>query len=173
MSRVPIFTDDPRFDRVARRIYESYKNACILYIDEIVNPELEAKFRARHREILNHRGDVTEKQYFHGTKEAFVDIISEKGFDPTKNKRSSYGYGVYFAKNASYSRDFMFASEPGKPTYMFLCDVFVGKVACGAKQGSDCDNNADTLTGEPRIITTVYPDGAFPRYIIAFHKEAI
>jgi hypothetical protein len=131
MSRVPIFTDDPKFDKIASRIYESYKNACILYIDEIVNPDLEAKFRARHREILNSRGDVTEKQYFHGTKESLVDIIAQNGFDPSYSRRASYGYGVYFAKNASYSRDFMFASERGKPTYMFLSDVLVGKVMIG------------------------------------------
>jgi hypothetical protein len=42
----------------------------------------------------------------------------------------------------------------------------------GGAKGTDCDNNADSLIGDPRIITTVYPDGAFPRYIIAFHKEA-
>lgn len=124
----PIFTDDPRFHTIASRIYESYKDACILYIDEVVNPELEEKFRARHRAILDHRGDVTEKQYFHGTKESFVDQIAQNGFDPSYGKRAFYGYGVYFARNASYSRDFMFATEPGKPTYMFLSDVLVGKV---------------------------------------------
>lgn len=173
MSRVPIFTDDPKFDKIASRIYESYKNACILYIDEIVNPDLEAKFRARHREILNSRGDVTEKQFFHGTKESLVDIIASNGFDPTKNRRSSYGYGVYFARNASYSKDFMFASEPGKPCFMFICDVLVGKVKVGGKAGDpECDNNANAVTGDPLIVTTVYPDGAFPRYIVAFHKEA-
>jgi hypothetical protein len=146
MKYEPIFTDDPMFDKIANRIYESYKNACILYIDEVVNPELEEKFRARHREILNHRGDVTEKQYFHGcvrfrsqcfaqvthdcrrTKESLVDQIAQNGFDPKYSKRTSYGYGVYFARNASYSSDFMFATEPGNPTYMFLSDVLVGKV---------------------------------------------
>jgi hypothetical protein len=64
----------------------------------------------------------------------------------------------------------MFASERGKPTYMFLADVLVGRVKTGAQAGDkDCDNNANA---DKSIVTTVYADGAYPRYIIAFHKEA-
>jgi hypothetical protein len=42
---------------------------------------------------------------------------------------------------------------------MFLADVLVGKKGVDNHHGTD-------------ILTTVYADGSFPRYIIAFHKEA-
>ncbi len=164
MSYKPIYMDDPRFDIISNMIYKSYPNACILYIDEVVNPELQKKFEAR-RELMS---GCKIGRYFHGTREENINNIALNGFDPTLNTRAVYGYGVYFAENASYSKDYMFSSEPGKPTYMFLSDVLVGRKGTGGKRG---DPGIDNNTG-PGIITTVYPDGAFPRFIIAFHKEA-
>ena len=58
-------------------------------------------------------------------------------------------------------------------TYMFLADVIVGRLAIGKQksQMGTWDNNVDNLL-KPTIYTTPYPDGAYPRYIIAFHKNA-
>ena len=144
---------DARYTEIETRIRESYPNACILYIDEVINPELEARYQAR-KLILKE-----EVRGFHGTKESTVPQIIVNGFDPSYNVRSVYGPGVYFANEAQYSSVYMFASRPGEPTFMFLADVLMGT------------KGVDNHIG-PDIFTTVHADGAFPRYMIAFHKEA-
>jgi hypothetical protein len=96
---------------------------------------------------------------FHGTNEKNITPIITNGFDPKLNVRAVYGPGVYFAKNADYSRAYMFSEKKGEPTYMFLADVLIGTIGVDNHQG-------------PNMITTVYDDGAFPRYLVAFHKEA-
>jgi hypothetical protein len=156
---------DPRFDIILERIIKSYPNACVLYIDEIINPELKESYNNRKIQIKKERGFVEEKSLFHGTPKNNVDSIAFNGFDPTLNTRAAYGYGVYFAEDAGYSQDYM--NKDPDETYMFLCDVLVGKTGTGGKRG---DPNIDNNTG-PKILTTVYPDGAYPRFIIAFYKN--
>ena len=172
MEFKPVFMDNKRYDTISDLIYKSYPQACILYIDEVVNRGLESAFEDRKAVIAANRGLVDVQQMFHGTKEENINKIARWGFDPTLNTRSAYGYGVYFARDASYSKEYMHASEPKKPTFMFLADVLIGtKKQGGCKGDSSYDNNCDSFDN-PRIITTVYSDGAYPRYIVAFHKEA-
>lgn len=169
---VPVFMSDPRFDEIVNKITASYPNACILYIDEIINPELEQEYQTRKEIIRCNRGYVSEMKLFHGTSENNIELIASNGFDPTFNKRAAYGYGVYFAKNASYSSAYMTSVRPENHTFMFMCDVLVGKQGTLCKQGDlNIDNNVDKLS-DPTIVTTVYKDGAYPRYIIAFYKNA-
>ena len=99
----------------------------------------------------------------HGTTNDIIDVIAKNGFDPTLNRNGLYGYGVYFAKDANYSKDYMKSNE--EVTYMFLADVIVGRLARGAQRIPgvnpvyDWDNNIDFDTN-PKIYTTPYPDGA-------------
>ena len=170
----PIWMSDTRYDMISKRIRASYPNACILYIDEVINDEIQDGYNKQKEEIIKRNGSVSELQLFHGTKEENIPLISQNGFDPTKNVRGVYGYGVYFAKDASYSSGYMTAKASNQPTYMFLADVLIGKCITGGNQsnaGKTYDNNVNVL-GSPSIYTTVYHDGAYPRYIIAFHKEA-
>jgi hypothetical protein len=145
---------DPRYDQVEKRVLESYPNACILYIDEVINPILYEKYLKR-KELIN----ATEVQMFHGTREENIPLIAKNGFDPKLSVRTAYGAGVYFADNAIYSKNYMTSKDPYEPTFMFLASVLVGKIGI--------DNNKG-----PNMLTTLHPDGAYPRYIIAFHKNA-
>lgn len=154
MSTQPVWTSDKEYSKIESRIQESYPNACILYIDQVFNDSLYQRYLTR-KDIIG----ATEVQMFHGTNEKNIQPIITNGFDPKLNVRAVYGPGVYFAKNARYSREYMFSSKPGQPTYMFLADVLVGKEGVDNHRGPD-------------ILTTVHADGSFPRYIIAFHKEA-
>ena len=170
----PIWMSDARYDMISKRIRASYPNACILYIDEVINDEIQQGYNKKKEEIRERNGSVNELQLFHGTKEETIPLIAHNGFDPTKNVRGAYGYGVYFAKDASYSSGYMSAQAQGQPTYMFLADVLIGKCITGGNEtnaGKTYDNNVNVV-GAPNIYTTVYHDGAYPRYIIAFHKEA-
>jgi hypothetical protein len=53
----------------------------------------------------------------------------------------------------------MTSRKPNEPTFMFLADVLVGKIGVDNHKG-------------PNILTTTHADGSFPRYVIAFHKNA-
>ena len=175
MNYKGVLMTDKRFDKICGMIRESYPYACILYIDEVINETLENEFETRSTIIELTRGKVDRLQLFHGTNSAFIEAIATDGFDPTKNKVAAYGYGTYFAKNASYSKNYMRSGDD--VTYMFLADVLIGKLVTGkhringANPVYDWDNNVDNTTS-PTIYTTPYADGAYPRYIIAFHKNA-
>ena len=175
MKYKAVLMSDKRFDKICGMIRESYPNACILYIDEVINETLENKFKTRSTIIELTRGKVDTLQLFHGTSSAFIEAIATDGFDPTKNKVASYGYGTYFAKNADYSKNYMRSGD--EVTYMFLADVLIGKLdTCkrrnnGTNPVYEWDNNVNSITS-PTIYTTPYADGAYPRYIIAFHKNA-
>jgi len=159
-------------DHIYDLVYKSYPNACLLYIDEVINEPLLARYNDL-KEALKLVTEVEEKQLFHGTSDLLINTIAEEGFDPTKNKTSAYGYGTYFAVNAGYSFNYMRSDQGNELTFMFLADVLVGRKAVGKskKQMGTWDNNVDNLT-KPSIYTTPYPDGAYPRYVIAFHKNA-
>jgi len=154
MALQAVLMSDPRYDRIEKRVLESYPNACLLYIDEVINPPLYEKFLNR-KQLIN----ATEVEMFHGTRENNIHLIARDGFDPKLNVRSAYGPGVYFAENAIYSKAYMSSNDPDEPTFMFLANVLVGKIGV--------DNNKG-----PNMLTTLHPDGAYPRYIIAFHKTA-
>jgi hypothetical protein len=154
MTTIPIWMSDKRYTDIEKRIQESYPNACILYIDEVSNPSLLQKYQE-----LKQKLGATEVHMFHGTKEETVPIIIRDGFDPSFNVRAAFGPGVYFAENAVYSSGYMSACKKNEPTYMFYADVLVGK------------DKIDNHRG-PNILTTVHRYGSYPRYIVAFHKEA-
>lgn len=165
---------DVRFQEIEMRIRSSFPDCCLLYIDEIENPELEDLYQQRKISIQQIRGSVREEQLFHGTSVDGIRSIGANGFQVKKNKRSAFGKGTYFAKNASYSFSYMKEDNSGV-SYMFLCDVLVGNIhTYGSNETINTeihDNSVNSLQA-PSIFVTGYDDGAFPRYVIAFHKYA-
>lgn len=170
-SIAPIFMSDKRFDKISEKVYQSYPNACILYIQEVMNESLQSAYNERKESIRLARGYVEELQLFHGTRDTIIPLITVDGFDPTKNVTAAYGYGTYFAVHAATSCSYMKSKNP--VTYMFLADVLIGKLAQKQPKSNEYswDNNVDSLN-KPIIYTSPYKDGAYPRYIIAFHKNA-
>jgi hypothetical protein len=161
------------YDIISKRVRESYPKACLLFVEKVVNPKLDECFEKTKQMICQKSGKCVVRNMFHGTKETIIDTITSMGFDPSKNKVSAYGKGTYFAKNAKYSVDYTDQS-PDEISYMFLADVLVGKVTPGSpnqviKQGSIYDNFSNS---DQSIIVTPYTYGAYPRYVIAFHKNA-
>ena len=154
------------YDEIASRVRESYPNSCIVWIEEVLNKGLRNEYEKQ-------RAGGPERQLFHGTHEDAIDSIAAVGFDPSYNRVSAYGIGTYFARDAVYSFSYM---RPGREqiSYMFLADVFVGKSALGRAnytipEGVDTAvNNLDS----PSIFVTPHRYGAYPKYIIAFHKNA-
>lgn len=176
-ARAPVFMSDKRYGEISDRIRKDYPNSCILFIDEVVNPYTRQAYEQRKETIAAARGgsaSVEEAPLFHGTHANLIDRIAEEGFDPTKNVAAAYGPGTYFAKSAAYSFHYMKSADKNGISYMFMCDVLIGKKIIYNSQvrdRSDYDNSVDNVQA-PTIIVTPYCDGAYPRFIIAFHKSA-
>jgi Poly(ADP-ribose) polymerase catalytic domain len=144
-------------------------------MDEVVNDDLKDRYESKKAHLMRLRdGNIKEKQLFHGTKYEYIDNIAKHGFDIQFNKTAAFGKGTYFATNASYSREFT-NQDRGDVSYMFLCDVLIGN--CWQFHNSQeidtnkYDNGVDRLDN-PTIYVCPYNDGCYPKYLIAFHKNA-
>lgn len=164
---------EPIYDTISKRIRESFPNSCIVWIEENENIHLYAAYQNRKNEIAK-VASINEVQWFHGTREENITKIAMEGFDPSFNKTSAYGMGTYFAKNASYSNSYMVPNSEGI-SFMFLCDVLMGK-PCMGKSNLSIDTNlyhsAVDNFQSPSILVTPFKDAAYPKYIVAFHKDA-
>lgn len=164
---------EPIYDTISKRIRESFPNSCIVWIEENQNSFLLEAYQTRKKEIAKVTG-VNEFQWFHGTREENITKIAQGGFDPTYNRTSAYGKGTYFAKNASYSNSYMHPNKDGI-SFMFLCDVVMGK-PCLGRSNLEIETNmyhsAVDNFNAPTILVSPFADGAYPRYIVAFHKSA-
>jgi hypothetical protein len=175
IKRVNVFMSDKRYDKIEEGIRKSYPNSCILWIEEISNPELEERYQAQKVEVEVKRGKpCKELELYHGTKEEAANSIIRDGFNPDFNYRAAYGKGSYFAKNAAYSRDY---APPASDdvSFMLICSVLIGEVSVyGQQKAIDTklhDNSVDN-TKSPSIYVTPYAAGAIPRFIVAFHRNA-
>ncbi len=174
MATKYIELSDKRYDEISARVRKSYPNSCIVWIEENQNDTLLSLYETHKeqvRQIIGH--EPKEQQLFHGTREESVNSILTVGFDPAYNKTSAYGIGSYFARDARYSYGYM---HPGKEdvSYMFLADVITERQTSGVGYRtipSSYDCAVDT-PNNPSIFVTPHHYGAYPRYIIAFHKSA-
>lgn len=168
-----ILLSDKNYDEISKLIRLSYPNACILWIDKIINNTLENEQKILIEEITQKRKQTPKiMQMFHGTREQNIEIIANRGFDVNYNKVSAYGRGTYFAKNANYSCGYT-DCDKDKISYMFLCDVVVGKTTCVGSNMSIDTQNYDNSVDNPNnihICVTPYNAGGIPKYIIAFYK---
>jgi poly [ADP-ribose] polymerase 7/11/12/13 len=169
-----VLLSNPKFAEIEYRVRESYPKSCILYIDEIKNPYVETRFLDQKTSIEEKRGFCNIVQLFHGTNEKAIDSICSMGFDPSRSKTQAFGAGTYFAKNADYSKHYS-TIDKNSESYMFLTDVLVGSCVKGSSgrklDTENYDNFVDNLKA-PSIYVTPYQYGAYPRYVVAFHKNA-
>jgi len=158
-ERVPVKISDPIYDIISEKVYKSYPNACICFIDRINNSNLQAIYDHSKSGMT----EYTEYELFHGTKANLIDTIANNGFDPDKNVVSAYGKGTYFARDARYSSHYMKTPDKIGLSYMFYATILVGEF------GKDtlCDNPKS-----PSIFVATKFEQTYPGYIIAFDKNA-
>lgn len=172
MSVSKIYCSSPLFDEIYQKIKVSYPNCCLLYVEHIHNKKLEEGYEKQKENIQNKRGFVNEVEMFHGTTEFAKNSIIQDGFDPALNKKSAYGKGTYFHKQANYSKDY---SEPdiNELSYIFICNVLCGiKQAGKSKQVLDTELYDNFTNSDESIIVTPYRYGAIPKYCAVFYKNA-
>lgn len=173
VNKKPILMSNKKYDEIVGIIRESYPNSCILYIDEISVPSVnQMEFEMVYQNIYEKRGEYPEiKQLYHGTDERSANNIIIKGFDPDYNTVSAFGKGSYFATSATMSSKY---SKPRKDgiCFMLVCDVLVGKcVQYRLSKDDDYDNFIDSNI-KPTIYVSPYKNGAIPRYLVAYHRNA-
>lgn len=169
-----VFMSDPVYDEVEEAVRKMYPNSCILWIDKVENASLREAYEKQKEDIIEKRGSVKEMRLFHGTSEEAVHSIAQNGFDPERNRVCAYGKGTYFAVSASYSKDYAKA-KTDEVSFMMLCDVLVGTCCRGSSAkviNTVAFDNAVNNLHNPTIYVTPYRYGAFPTYVIAFHKNA-
>lgn len=167
ISYKPVSLTNPLFDEISNKIKESYPKACVLYIDEVVNPILLESYVDR-KSLMSH---AEEKMLFHGTKSNNVNGIVENGFIAQLNKTSAYGIGTYFSIHANYSKDYTDVDKNGI-SYIFVCNVLVGECELGASNKRIIKDNAVNNLTNPSIYVTPYDNACYPKYLVAFHKNA-
>lgn len=118
---------------------------------------------------------VDERKLFHGTKDEHIDAICIQGFDPRVSGTSSgtkYGQGSYFARDASYSRNY------SKGNKMFLAKVLIGQYTTGEpsfkrpplKSSSSTDlydSCVDNMTN-PSIFVIFKQEQAYPEWLVEY-----
>ncbi|XP_062522688.1 protein mono-ADP-ribosyltransferase PARP14-like isoform X2 [Corticium candelabrum] len=170
------------YKRVLNRMRESMPEVQIVKLERIQNVWLWRKY-CQHMERMREKneGSVKEKELFHGTSSTNPEKIylSEEGFD-MRFCAGRWGWGCYFAENASYSDGFCYRSLVGMQ--MFLAKVLTGesislrgdkslRMPPEKKSSSGHTVRFDTVTGvssSSRIYVTYNNDKAFPFYLITY-----
>jgi len=158
---------DPIYDEISKKIRQSYPNACICWIESNDNPFLKEKYDLRKSNVKI----TNEQELFHGSDIHSIDSICELGFDPTLNRTSAYGKGTYFAKHASYSKDYMKETKIGLK-FMIISDVIVGSPCLGSANliiNKDLYDSAVNSLTTPTIVVIPHIGAAYPKYIVSFH----
>ena len=175
-SLQPLLMSDKRYDEISARVRKSYPNACILYIDEIINPALKEAYEFQKAELQRIRGPdkIKELSLFHGTSEKCALSIATSGYDVSKNRVAAFGLGTYFAPDAATSLGYVKDNEK-KESFMLSNLVLIGSIGMyGSNQEiiTDVHDNSVNNMMHPTIFVTPYNHGALPQYLIAFHKYA-
>lgn len=175
MVLVNVSLSSKEYDRISDIVKKSYPQSCILWIDENKNEILLKEYDKAKEATLAKYGKVNEIECFHGSSYSNIYKIIEDGFNSTYNVRSAYGKGNYFAKHGSYSKDYSVATE-NDISYMLICNICYGS-PCVAISTTKIDTSIydcyiNTLNN-PSIYVIPNDSSAYPKYLIAFHKNAV
>ena len=151
MSFEPVFMSNKIYDELVTVLRKSYENACVLYIEHVVNEPLTQRFEA-----YSSKNNLIPKRLYHGTNSSSLNSICRDGYKKYLNKRSAYGHGTYFSSMASYSKDYTDQTESDESF------MIVNKVCLGP--GHNTNGN--------EIFVVNDDDAALPEYVICFHKTA-
>jgi poly [ADP-ribose] polymerase 10/14/15 len=120
--------------------------------------------------------DAHERRWlFHGGPPKVIPKIAKHGFNRSYAGRTSFGRGVYFARDASYSIPYSLPDAYGVQ-YMFMCRVAVGDWLEGRPGINTPDSKPDNELFDSTVdnvrdpsIFVIYQDAqAYPEYLVAF-----
>uniref|UniRef100_A0A8B8E811 Poly [ADP-ribose] polymerase n=1 Tax=Crassostrea virginica TaxID=6565 RepID=A0A8B8E811_CRAVI len=151
-------------------------------IRRVQNPSLYQQYAAKRKEISLRNGKDPEKWLWHGTHPDTVNKIINNGFNRSYCGRNgtSYGAGVYFAVNASYSLGYCCQDSKGLK-HMFAVQVATGDTCQGGgymqflppKHGAGSHVTYDSASDNPAnpVMFVIFHDSqAYPTYHIFLIK---
>jgi hypothetical protein len=166
----PVFMSDKAYNEIVDAVRATYKDACVLYIDRIVNPWLAERYKAYCEKLRVAGVDVNEQRLFHGTKANLIETIANEGYKASKNTRAAFGPGTYFSPQGSMSAGYT-AANSVEESYMFVNRVALGRnVVSGA--GGYAKGTADSGGNGSTIYVVQEDAAALPEFVVCFHANA-
>lgn len=177
IQRVKLSEEDKDYIMVKEKFYSSISNVNIKKIERIENKRLFVAYERYKNDLPN--GKETEKMLWHGSSHECIDSIIRYGFDWRLTKRAAYGQGCYFAVNASYSDQDIYATPNSDgEKCMFLASVVSGKACSGNYNYTEFNipsNIQSTTDNEksPTIFVTYNDDQMYPVFVVVYEHKKI
>jgi len=170
---VPCVAGEAEFDLVSKFVMQTSQGERILRIQKIVNPWQYFKYMTWCDALQARRAalNLNQQYVFHGTAESALSSILSDGFKYRYNRRHMYGRGNYFATQAKYSLDPIFAVPNAKnEKFLLVARICLGQVVPGLEDmAPSVDDSYHTSTDNvhhPTIYVTFHDDQAFPEFLV-------
>ena len=166
-----VMLSEPAYDFIESKVRETFKNACIVWIERVSNPTLEDAFEEYRKKVQ----PSNVRTLFHGTSEDVARIILAEGFDPSKCKVCAHGLGIYFSTRAEYSKTYCWRKNGQDYAFMIVADVVTGKTGQGHAYKPippEYDSVTDNIN-KPDMYIINKREAALPRYLVAFYPDMV
>lgn len=163
---------DKEYDRISDKVYKSYPNACICWIEQVEHPGIRKRFEEYRGRMICKEPQVLE--FFHGSNPRAINTIVERGFEAIFNRRSAAGRGTYFARDVLVSMGYTAPEKGSGISYVILSDILIGNSKMGyTDEGLDMskyDNFGDAGM-DSSIVVIPHDEAIVPKYVIAFYQN--
>ena len=144
-----------------------------IMLEKIVNPGIEARFKA-HEEMVKAKrtmgAEATLYPMYHGTTERGLKNILANGFDVKFNKTAAYGIGTYSATNYMDAMRYARLDTTGYQ-FLLVCKVVKGVSKYGKPNEILDKSKYDSFTNDATYISCPYNDGIIPVYVIRYYNK--
>ncbi|KAG7367790.1 WWE domain containing protein [Nitzschia inconspicua] len=184
---VPISSEEWKF--VDEKLRGSISNAKLKEVQRVQNIPLWKYFEFQKERLAAKSGSGTANVQFvwHGTRTTHPSLIctdTHDGFMMQRSRQGSWGQGIYFAANASYSNSYAFTQKglASNNKTLILVRLAVGEEVrlpsdstlrhCPAKANGT--GRYDTVTGDINgsTIFVVYENGrGYPEYLVTYTEK--
>ncbi|XP_050970591.1 protein mono-ADP-ribosyltransferase PARP14 [Labeo rohita] len=142
----------------------------VLKIERIQNINLRRLYEGRKIELENKNDPsvgAREKILYHGTSKDSCSSIMKTNFNRNFSGQNAtvYGHGTYFAVNASYSAQTMYAVPAADGTQL----MFVARVLTGHYAQGQADMRTPPVRVAPDLYDSVVDDEVNPSMFVVFH----
>jgi len=162
---------DPQYSIVNQLMASDIKSVeSIVKVYKVINPV--QYFRYTHWcDLLKLKQQVEEQYVFHGTKECTTESIIKHGFKYRFNGRHNYGRGTYFAANARYSLDPLFAVPNSQGNqFLFISRYCIGTPVLGTSNlfpsTDESYHTAVDNLSTPKIFVSFHDDQSYPEFMV-------
>lgn len=178
-------TSSDEFESIASHAAKSSPQECIISIEKIHNPIVQAAYDARKQELITKFGadKVYEEELFHGARVATsYEAILQNGFKASYAKTCAYGMGVYFASAYQMSKGYVSKEAHSEYYTMLICKVmYTDKIIGTTQQKMKEEDQANgaifvshkdkkDITKESNIYSCPTDSQMIPIYLVQFYN---